>query len=116
MVCLLVTSIESFNHFHYSGLKAVVVLQGFTADGGCSTLYAKFHEYLGASSVKLGVTEMRIKRGNKAVRVAYRQGSSPTVTTTCRRLVVSALQSLSNLETFLTDLDSTERAVFSQVS
>jgi hypothetical protein len=92
-----------------------VLLQGFRAQGGCSTVYTKFHEYLGASSVKLGVTEMRIKRGNKEVKVAYRQGASPTLTTTCRRLVVSGLQTLSNMETFLTDMDATERAVFSQV-
>ena len=37
------------------------------------------------------------------------------VRTTCRRLIVSAVQTLGNLQKFMTDLDPKEKAVFKQV-
>ncbi len=55
---------------------------------------------------------------NSAPQVWYRQGgaSRKTVYTSCRRVIVSATQSLANMKALFKDLDERERKVFGQVS
>ncbi|KXZ54236.1 hypothetical protein GPECTOR_5g327 [Gonium pectorale] len=92
----------------------IMLGQGYTVKNGCSSLYHAFHRYLGGW-VKLGAAPFSITRRSSRMDVTYtREGRK--VKTTCRRLVVSAVQSLDNLESFINNLDAKEKAVFSQVT
>lgn len=91
---------------------------GFTVDGGCSRIYEAMASYLG-DAIKLNVEPFTIRRpygvsASNPMRVTYTQGNA-TVRTTCRRLIVSGVQTMQNLRSFLTDVDNKERGVFEQV-
>jgi hypothetical protein len=93
--------------------------QGFTFTGGCQALYGKIAAYLG-DAVKLDATfkiarpPARAPAGARAS-VRYSAGGGKATKASCKKVVVSALQTVDNLKSF-TSLDAQETAAFKDVS